>query len=1004
MKRQAIMTTSLKQALKTHFGFDSFRSKLQEDVVKAVIKGDRDVFVCMPTGAGKSLCYQLPALLSPGITLVISPLIALIQDQVDRLKGFNIPACSINSKLPMNERGAIVADLSSSSPKIKLLYITPEMVVSPSFQPCLTRLCTHGLLSYLAVDEAHCVSQWGHDFRPDYLKLGELRARLAGIPCLALTATAPKNVQEDIVKSLSLHLPLSFVTPVFRNNLHYDVIFRDLLPNPHVHLYAFIKKALSQDNGSKGQGCGIVYCRTRDDCETVAYQLTKLGLSAKHYHAGLKAGDRTEVQNEWMQGKVLVIVATISFGMGVDKANVRCVAHWNLSKSLASYYQESGRAGRDGLPSTCRTYYSSKDKEQINFLIHQEVARKQAKRGFEKDSDRTAITDFAAMVSFCEQESCRHAAISKFFGDKTPNCAGACDYCRNPKVVRAQLERASALSTKTQVESRKATGPFGFQSDVYEGGKRGYGFERYDEGEGSSEEDPLKRKKEFSDLFKKQMSLRKGAEPQKEEFVPPDTDCLLRDAGSQRIPRLTVKAREHCLDLLQEALQGHQRAEDAFNSDNVALAVDIEHEVFKSSKSSNLYKAAVLKKVSEMKKSAPASTGKVKGKQPSFNADSGESKVSEDTPSSSLCSYELQGFTSASEVYSLKRKRVGAGQRGSSSPFVAAKDLLNPATSDTVSDKGNQKETNTDDSSAILSASSSSIKARVNTVSTSLNSPTKAGKAISRKQQNLAKAAKNSRNIFEYFAKKQTSEKSQGEEEEEEETEEDSNVMISCTSSVISHENISQEQDSAPAEGRAERIPAVSNTQNVIITENKNDIIVISDDDAEEETREAQTIEDEPPIPLQNKCEEDAKLLVIHNVTDDMKGSTVSSPPAKRSRPTDRSSRRVTFNPNVQEKMPHPLRGIPNHVTLSEAAGIVVQCLNPFYTQGKFATKELFKSFARYLSHLLTEGRSLEKPQVKVEAKALIKKFFSRVQRCESEADWKHLERPCNRETTENNI
>uniref|UniRef100_A0A3Q3R753 ATP-dependent DNA helicase n=1 Tax=Monopterus albus TaxID=43700 RepID=A0A3Q3R753_MONAL len=779
---------------------------------------DRDVFVCMPTGAGKSLCYQLPAVLAEGITLVISPLIALIQDQVDHLRDLNIPACSINSKLPAAERRLILTDLQSSSPKLKLLYITPEMVASPSFQPCLTGLCSRGLLCYLAVDEAHCVSQWGHDFRPDYLKLGELRDRLPEVPCLALTATAPNNVQEDIVKSLRLRVPLSFVTPVFRSNLHYDVIFRELLPNPYVHLHDFIKK----------QGCGIVYCRTREGCETVAYQLTKLGVLAKPYHA-LKAGDRTEVQSEWMQGKVLVIVATISFGMGVDKANV-FVAHWNLAKSLASYYQESGRAGRDGLPSSCRTYYSPKDKEQIKFLIGQEIARRQQqKRGYEKETDKAAVTDFEAMVFFCEQE-CRHAIISKFFGDKMPNCAGACDYCHNPKAVRAQLERAAALSTKTEAaQSKEPKGPFGFQPDLYGGGKKGYGFE-YDEGEGyTSEEDTTKRKKEFSDFFKKQMNLRKAA-------------CPLREASSQRIPRLTVKAREHCLCLLQEALQSHQGAESC---EALSLAVDIEHEVFKNSKSSNLYKAAVLKK-------------------------------------------------------QLKRKRVGAGQRGSSNPFLTASDVLKSSMLATASNKGTENGGFYDDSAGgsgevekerrretdASPAVTSSIRARANAAAACLNSPTKGSRAISKKQQKLAEAAKSSHNISHYFAKKQPGgEKSQEEEERE------------------------------------------------------------------------------------------------------------SPPPAKRSRLADSSSsRRVTFNTNIQERALHPVNEPLKPVTLKEAADIVVHYLDPFYTQGRFATKELFKSFARYLSHLLVEGRGHGKGQ-KAEAKALIKKFFSQVQRCESEADWKHLKR-----------
>ncbi|XP_058509863.1 ATP-dependent DNA helicase Q5 isoform X1 [Solea solea] len=1006
------MTKSLKEALKTHFGFDSFRTKLQEDVVKAVARGDRDVFVCMPTGAGKSLCYQLPALLADGITLVISPLIALIQDQVQRLKDLNIPACSINSKLPVGERRLIMTDLESSSPRLKLLYITPEMVASPSFQPCLTGLCSRGLLSYLAVDEAHCVSQWGHDFRPDYLKLGNLRARLPGVPCLALTATAPKNVQEDIVQSLRLHLPLSFVTPVFRSNLHYDVIFAELLPNPYVHLHAFIKKALAVSSGSNGQGCGIVYCRTREGCEVVAHQLTKLGVSAKPYHAGLKTGDRTDAQNEWMQGKVLVIVATISFGMGVDKATVRFVAHWNLAKSLASYYQESGRAGRDGLPSSCRIYYSRRDKEQINFLIRQEIGRKQAKRGTAKELDKTAITDFEAMVSYCEQESCRHAIISKFFGDKAPNCAGACDCCRNPNVVRAQLEKAAVLSTKTgAAQSNTPTGPFGFQKGVYEGGKKGYGFERYDEEDsGSGEEDSLKRKTEFSHLFKKQMKIRKGTDGQREDFVAPDAGCLLKDASSQRIPKLTVKAREHCLYLLEDALHGHQEAQDMHSGDTLSLAVDIEHEVFKKSKSSNLYKAAVLKKVAEMKKEAPPSAGG--GDTSNSSREFGEvettPKGEASTSSSSSFSEDLQGFTSASEIYSLKRKRVGAGLRGSSNPFITAKELLKSSMMDTALNKGSESggvshnssggflESNTDKPSAVTS----SIKATANAAAASMKSPTKAGKALSKKQQMLAESAKSSRNISQYFAKKEVTEKSQTELQEQEGLQ---------TTAAIQQENTSQLENVHAKVDAMKSSPVESETQDVILVESKSEVIII--DDIEEEpshqtdTMELKEVQDTTHDDLrQNEPEDQATPALIQEVTDDTRADGESSPPVKRSRPADGSSKRVTFNPKVQERALQPRNEPPKTVTLKEVADIVIHYLDPFYTQGKFATKELFKSFARFLSHHLAEGSNRGKGQVKAEAKALIKKFFNRVQRCEREADWTHLKRPHSYKDTEEKI
>ncbi|XP_067313424.1 ATP-dependent DNA helicase Q5 isoform X2 [Pseudorasbora parva] len=953
------------RALQQHFGFDRFRSQQQEDAVKAVLNGDRDVFVCMPTGAGKSLVYQLPALLASGITLVISPLIALIQDQVEHLKALNVPARSINSKLPSAERRQILADLESESPRLKLLYITPEMVASPSFQPCLSSLCSRGLLAYLAVDEAHCVSQWGHDFRPDYLKLGDLRSRLQGVPCVALTATAPKRVQEDIERSLRLRSPLVFATPVFRKNLKYDVIFRDLLPDPYVHLLAFAKEALGGSTAEKG--CGIVYCRTRECCEEVAHKLTKLGVSAKPYHAGLKVSDRTESQADWMADKVPVIVATISFGMGVDKANVRFVVHWNVAKSLASYYQESGRAGRDGLPSSCRIYYSAKDRDQLGFLIRKEISRKQEKRGSEKEQDKAPIQDFEAMVAFCEQEGCRHATISQFFGNQKPNCAGSCDFCRDPKLVRAQLARAAALSTRTgPAQSAEPRGPFGFDPELYAGGRKGYGFERCDEEEwGDEEDDSEKRKKQFGNLFKKQMSLRKGSDVANETFVPPDDDCMLKDAASQRIPRLTVKSREHCLSLLQECVSSHRGAAELSHScEALDQAVEIEHEIFRASKSANLYKAAVLKRVSadnaplrlqpssvtigihiyiplqvsEMKKSAAASVAEEK---------SCESAEATATCSSSSLPEHLDGFKSASQVYSLKRKRVGAGFRGSSSLFQTAGDLLNSQNEMLNTDKiardpvceeeGETGKTQKMKSSKTTPADSSPIKDKTSTTS-SLSSPSK---RLTKKQQKLAEAAKDMRCISQYFGKKQddaTHVKGVKSEPEEERSRHPSPSPNLNEFIAMDVESISENEAASHASPTAEETPSRDETAM--------DAEFTAHPDLQRENLKSDGQQKSP----KQSCEDRAP-----------------SPPVKRSR-VIKDGKRVTFDPVVQETKIETMNGdaagiSQKPVTLKEAADIVVRCLDPFYKKGKFATKDLFKSFARFLSHLLTEGKTAKRGQ-----------------------------------------
>ncbi|XP_021491405.1 ATP-dependent DNA helicase Q5 isoform X3 [Meriones unguiculatus] len=503
----------VRSTLKKVFGFDSFKTPLQESAIMAVVKGDKDVFVCMPTGAGKSLCYQLPALLAKGITIVVSPLIALIQDQVDHLLALKVQVSSLNSKLSIQERKLLLSDLEQDKPRTKLLYITPEMAASASFQPTLNSLVSRNLLSYLVVDEAHCVSQWGHDFRPDYLRLGALRSRLAHVSCVALTATAAPQVREDVFSTLNLKQPVaSFKTPCFRANLFYDVQFKELIPDLYGNLRDFCLKALGQ-KANKGlfSGCGIVYCRTREACEQLAIELSSRGVSAKAYHAGLKASDRTQVQNEWMEEKVPVIVATISFGMGVDKANVRFVAHWNIAKSMAGYYQESGRAGRDGKPSWCRLYYSRNDRDQVSFLIRKEIAKLQEKRG-NKASDKATLLAFDALVAFCEELGCRHAAIAKFFGDVPPACAKGCDHCQSPAALKNKLdalERSSSWS-KTCIRPYKENG---FDPELYEGGRRGYGgFSRYDEGSGGSSDEGRDEahKQEWNRFYQKQMSLRKG--------------------------------------------------------------------------------------------------------------------------------------------------------------------------------------------------------------------------------------------------------------------------------------------------------------------------------------------------------------------------------------------------------------------------------------------------------------------------------------------------------------
>ena len=408
-------------ALEKYFGYTSFLPH-QEEVVDAVL-ARRDVLAVMATGGGKSLCYQLPALVFGGLTVVVSPLIALMKDQVDGLRANGVPAATINSSLGYGERQIIERVILEG--RIRVLYVSPERAVQPFF---LSLIAKAGV-RLIAIDEAHCISMWGHNFRPEYRRLRVLKERFPTVPIIALTATAIPAVQDDIAVQLALKNPARFVGSFNRKNLTYRVV-------PKARYFPRLVKYLSEHRDD----AGIIYCFSQKATEDLAEKLQGKGFLALPYHAGLPDTVRAENQEAFSHGDAAIICATVAFGMGIDKPDVRFVIHTDLPKDIESYYQETGRAGRDGEAADCILFYSRGDYNTIRYIIEKECTD-----AVQKD---VAYRKAGAMLDYCETAGCRRKFLLTYFGEAYPEeRCGGCDRCETPVKVFDGTEAASAVIT-----------------------------------------------------------------------------------------------------------------------------------------------------------------------------------------------------------------------------------------------------------------------------------------------------------------------------------------------------------------------------------------------------------------------------------------------------------------------------------------------------------------------------------------------------------------------------
>jgi len=407
--------------LRTVFGFQTFRAH-QQAVIDDLLSG-QDCFVLMPTGGGKSLCYQIPALILPGTAIVVSPLIALMQDQVSALKAYGVRAAYYNSTLDADAANQVLMQLHTG--QLDLLYVSPERLLNESFFKQLQQMP----ISLFAVDEAHCVSQWGHNFRPEYSQIGALRERFPQVPFLALTATADEVTRQDIMQRLHLQHAKIHIGGFDRANIRYTVSEKN---QPMKQLLAFL------NSQSDKQQSGIVYCLSRKRVEEVALKLQEAGFRSKAYHAGLPTEIRQSVHQQFMRDEVTIVVATVAFGMGIDKPNVRFVVHYDLPKNIEGYYQETGRAGRDGLPSEALLLYGAQDIVTARYFVNQNPNEAQK---------RIEAHKLDAMVQFAEAVTCRRQVLLHYFGEEAHQQCGNCDVCLNPpRFFDGTTEAQKALS------------------------------------------------------------------------------------------------------------------------------------------------------------------------------------------------------------------------------------------------------------------------------------------------------------------------------------------------------------------------------------------------------------------------------------------------------------------------------------------------------------------------------------------------------------------------------